>query len=221
MALTDRQTKSVIRLFSKAFVSAADDRERKKILLDFEDTFGRNILGWEQICKEQIEVFSKDAKVMSLYVELINRKDKEDEKSKVYEIRNIQEKDLPFVRELLNAVFDMSLTSFDNQRFQKYLKSGYSYVLCDEGSVLGVVLAYAMPSLSMEAVYIDNFAVAESMQGCGIGRRLFDYLCNAVHESGIWSLRLQTEKTREAYEIYKHWGFEEVDMVQMKKYVLK
>lgn len=54
MALSNRQMKGVINLFAKAFVSAANEKERKKLLIDFEDTFG-NIEGWKSLCREKIE----------------------------------------------------------------------------------------------------------------------------------------------------------------------
>lgn len=57
MALSDRQMEGVICLFAKAFVNAANDGERKKILIDFEDTFGKNIKEWKTLCREKLKQY--------------------------------------------------------------------------------------------------------------------------------------------------------------------
>ncbi len=219
MALTQRQMEGVMSLFVKAFINASNERERKKTVIDFEDTFGRSISDWKRICREQIEQICSDKKIVDAYDTLVNR-NVVSNPGEEYEIRSFVKEDLTAVCELLNASFEMYITPFDEHKFVKYLESGYSFVICAEGSILGVLLAQKIPSLIMDIVYIESFAVAESVRGRGIGKRLFRRLCKQMKADGIWSLRLQTERTREAYEIYKHWGFEEVDMVQMKRYVV-
>ncbi len=219
MALNSRQVEGVIKLFSKAFISAANDNERKKILIDFEDTFGENIKDWKVLCKENIEKLSQETLVIEMFDKLANRK-MDANADKEYEIRKFRKDDIPAVCEILNESLDMCITSLEEHKFAKFLDTEYSFVICENGSILGVILACLIPSVSMDAVYIDNFAIAEFVRGCGVGKKLFVHLCKKLKEEGIWLLRLQTQKTREAYEIYKHWGFEEVDMVQMKRYVI-
>lgn len=122
-----------------------------------------------------------------------------------------------YVERKLNTV---CITPYEEHKFTKFLENEYSFVLCEKGNILGVILSCQIPSVTMDAIYIDSFAVVEYARGCGVGKRLFEHLCNKMKKDGIWLLKLQTQRDREAYEIYKHWEFEEIDMVQMKRYVI-
>lgn len=89
---------------------------------------------------------------------------------------------------------------------------------CNNDEILGVILGYPVPDLSSDAIYIDTFVVAESIRGSGVGKRLLVELSKQNRTDNICVMRLQTEKTREAYQIYKHLGFRESSLVHMEKY---
>lgn len=54
MALTNKQVDGVCSMFARAFVYAKGEAERKKILIDFEDTFSKGIGDWKKMCSEKI-----------------------------------------------------------------------------------------------------------------------------------------------------------------------
>ena len=114
----------------------------------------------------------------------------------------------------------MCITPYEEHKFTKFIENEYSFAICEKGNVMGVLMACQLPSVSMDAIFIDNFAVAEYARGGGAGKKLFKQLCRKMKEDGIRLVKLQTQRDREALEIYKHWGFEEVDMVQMERYII-
>lgn len=66
--------------------------------------------------------------------------------------------------------------------------------------------------------FIDTFAVAECVRGNGIGRKLLKAVAGTYTGASYCKLRLNTERTRPDYKIYKHLGFEESKLVQMECY---
>lgn len=60
------------------------------------------------------------------------------------------------------------------------------------------------------------------MQGYGIGKQLMGHLINVAKKDGIHRIRLHTEKTRKAYDIYHHMGFQDqaVESVYLSRWLL-
>ena len=83
-----------------------------------------------------------------------------------------------------------------------------------------VILAHTQPELVAPFVYINSFAVAKHARGNGIGKALFMQVKKHAHEESIFMLKLQTDPKIEAYEIYKHWGMQESELVMMKGYCI-
>ena len=54
MALTHRQVEGVISLFTTSFINCSNEDERKKMIVNFEDTFGKSIAEWQTKCREAI-----------------------------------------------------------------------------------------------------------------------------------------------------------------------
>jgi hypothetical protein len=111
-------------------------------------------------------MLSNEDHVMGMFDKLADRKSNTE-----YEIRKFQKEDIPDVCRVLNAAFDMGLSSYDERKFAKFIEEDYSFVASEKGSVIGVLLACRMPSASMEAIYIDSFAIAEYVRGCGAGKQ--------------------------------------------------
>ncbi len=212
MALTARQTEAVITLFARAFMASVDETECKKVLIEFEDDFGRSIPKWKELCRNKLH----DEKQLEVYDKLLNRTDID--YSKEYQIRLLEEGDLPQVRELMNKAFEMLLTERDDERLKKFVESRYSVVATLGEEIGGVILAFDMPNCNLNTVYIDTFCVAENIRGLGIGKKMFKEVLKLGKSEGYGKIKLQTDKKIEAYKIYKHLGFAEDDLTHMHMY---
>lgn len=51
MALTSKQIDSVIKIFTSAFIRSESYDERKKLVIEFEDTLGKSMEGWMKLWK--------------------------------------------------------------------------------------------------------------------------------------------------------------------------
>ena len=219
MALTQKQIEGVVNLFVRIFMDCKDKEEQKLLCINFEDTFGKGIGDWKEKCKEQLVKCKAEEDIISQFDEISNRKQNKDTQIE-YSIRLMEENDFEQVRELINKAFDLGLTYFDDNKLKGYLETGYSIVAYRDDEILGVLLAYETPELVMANIYVDTFTVAECVRGCGIGENMINYLQNIAREKEkrVYTLRLHTNKKIEAYQIYNHWGFHEMDRVVMKKY---
>jgi GNAT superfamily N-acetyltransferase len=57
---------------------------------------------------------------------------------------------------------------------------------------------------------IDEFYVLPSHQKQGIGKALFSQTIQHLRKRGAQHIMLVTDPTSATYQIYKHWGFNEV-----------
>lgn len=219
MALTKSQVDSIVDLFSLAFANSSDESVREKAYFEFEDIFGKGIDNWQAICRGKIKQCTLNEAVIEHFDRLAHRHDNKVEDME-YLIREIKESDLAAVIELINNAFSMNLTYFDNDKIKKFMDSGYSFVACNNDEVLGVALGYYIPDLCMDAVYLDTLTVAETIRGRGIGRKLLSHISKCAISNKIYEIKLHTDRTIEAYQIYKHWGFKESKLVLMKAFVL-
>lgn len=217
MALTKAQADSVIRLFILSFASENDNQKRKKLFIEFEDIFGKGIKNWQVICREKLEQGIDNQIIKEHFEKLIYRNEKKSV-SNSYTIRKLEKSDFEEVRMMINSAFDFVLTFYDDYKIEKFMESGYSFVACHNDEILGVILGYLVPDLNLDVIYIDTLVVAESARGSGIGKKLLAQVSKQAQFDKVHILRLQTEKNSDAYQIYKHLGFCETKLVQMKKY---
>lgn len=218
MALTNKQIEGVLNLFVTSFSNETEETERKKLYFGFEDAFGKGIPDWQELCRKLLQGKNVNDKVLGYYDEIVNR-GKNSHEDVVFSIRMFQETDLPQVRELINKNFNMALTCFDDKPFMKFIDSGYSIVAYNGDEIFGVALAYEVPDYNIETIYLDTFVVAEPMRGYGIGKSMFKHIKRlSQSNSGAKKMKLQTDRKIEAYSIYRHWGFEDDDLVHMHCY---
>ena len=140
MALTQNQIKGVVGLFVKSFIYAENEAERKKLYVEFEDTFGRGIKEWEETIRSQIIECAKDKKIIDDFDIIRNRK-KNCNLEEICSIRLLEEGDFEQIIEIINSSFDMLLTHLDNEKLIRFSESGYSVVAYKDDEVLGVLLA--------------------------------------------------------------------------------
>lgn len=218
MALTNKQVEGVCSLFANAFVNAKSEDVRKKHFIDFEDTFSKGISDWKNICEGLIKELTTDVTIIDSYHALSQRK--EIEQKPDCDIRPVVKEDFEQVREIINEAFDLAVTEYNTPGFNVFVESGCSFVACKDDEILGVVLAHVQPELAVPFVYINSFAVAKHVRGNGIGKALFAKVKQYACENHMYMIKLQTDPKIEAYEIYKHWGMQESELVMLKGYCI-
>lgn len=223
MALTGKQAEAVMELFVSTFVNYKDDRDRKRVFNDFKDNLGNGISDWVVKCRDKLIEKAADEEVIQCYDTLTeNRALKTDLENVV--VRKLGKEDLGQVREMVNRTFGLLLTHFEDDKFDQYLSSDYAAVACQGDNILGVILAGEMPDIQTHTIYVDIFAVSENVRGCGVGHKLMGYIketARAKQKNKLHQIKLQTDRNIEAYKVYTHWGFEEVEKyVHMRCYVL-
>lgn len=219
MALTPKQVEGITDMFVASFVNDSNELERKKILIEFEDVFGKSISDWKSICREKIQQRTSDISVIECYDSFINRAEQQDDVD-IYQIRLLEENDLEQVRELINFTFGMGLTFYEDERLKKFIESGYSIVAYNNEEIVGVALAFEMPDYNTKTIYLDTFAVAENMRDCGIGKKMLQYIKSLAKSGRVGKIKLQTDRKIDAYHIYKHWGFQEDELIHMHCYFI-
>lgn len=176
-----------------------------------------SIREWQECCEKVIREKMQNAEVLEQFHALAVRKK---DRTCNYLIRNIEDEDLGAVLELINRNFDMNLTEYDKEDLEPFMQSGYSFVVCREEEVLGVVLGYCVPELTGQSVYIDTLVVGETVRNQGLSSMLLSHVMEIASKKHIHIIKLQTDKEIKAYEIYKHLGFIENKCVPMKRYFI-
>ncbi len=73
------------------------------------------------------------------------------------------------------------------------------------------VVGYLIYSHIYDRLEIDNFFVAESMRGNGIGKKLLSYLLCIAIDNHVVNITLEVRKSNEiARKLYSSFGFREV-----------
>lgn len=90
------------------------------------------------------------------------------------------------------------------------VKQGYAYIAILDGCECGYILAYRKPDMMLgEEIYIELLAVLPEYQRKGIGTKLLDKIKEQAKKEEIKELALRTGCYRDAYEIYKKYGFKD------------
>lgn len=217
MAMTEKQIEGVLSLFVTCFVNESDEVKRKKIYLQFNDNFGGSIGDWTTLAIEKIGLQTDNIDIIDEFNKL-SSKEKEDLSADI-EIRKLCRADFEQIRELIRNEFGTCLSVYDELGLQSFLRSEHSFVACKDSEILGVILAGKMPNISHMRIYIDTFVITASMRGRGIGHKLYKAVINApMGQKNVAEMVLKTEKNREAYQIYKHWGFRDADLIYMSNF---
>ena len=215
MALSNEQVVEAVELFVNNFALEKNEEKRLRLFQCFGDVFGKGITGWKDMAFKIMEERDLDHCIVKEYMDLISQKK---EVTCEYEIREMVESDFPMICEILNYAFDVFLTmDNDADQLRKFI-TGYSFVACNKGDILGVVLACVIPGLHMDTVYVDSLAVAQYARGKGIARKLLKIIQTKAVKNRIYSIKLMTDRQLEAYQMYRHIGFKESKYVLMTKW---
>ena len=143
-------------------------------------------------------------------------------------IRRAREDDIPALVQLLVALFtqeaDFTPAPEKHERALKLLfKEPYSviFVAEDEGKVIGMISCFTFVSSAMgeKATLVEDFVVAESHRGQGIGKALMDAVKAYLKETGQHRITLMTDalNTR-GHKFYEAEGFSRSAMIPWRYY---
>lgn len=218
MALRKVQKEMAITLFAKAFSAVENEEDRKELFIQFSDAYEDSIRDWQR----EVEAQLKNEGVKKNFRRLVNREYKKDIKEFI-SIENLRKEDLEQISYLACKELDMMpwvANEEGPESLLDFIDSGYSYVAKRENIILGFILAYKCPTYGGHySIYIDTFVVNSDAQGKGIGKMLLQKLRENMFRNRVFRVKLMTKKDIQAYKIYKHLGFEEVeDYVHMQRY---
>lgn len=116
--------------------------------------------------------------------------------------RNMQEGDIPAVAAIERTVFSRPWTE---QSFAEALQQDVLFiVVLKENAIVGYCGMYC----SFEEGEITNVAVMPKEQGCGLGRKMMEYLLEQARERGIRRIILEVRISNEnAIHLYESLGF--------------
>ena len=143
-------------------------------------------------------------------------------------IRRAREEDIPALVQLLVALFtqeaDFTPAPEKHERALKLLfRETYSviFVAEDEGKVIGMISCFTFVSSAMgeKATLVEDFVVAESHRGQGIGKALMDGVKAYLKETGQHRITLMTDalNTR-GHKFYEAEGFSPSAMIPWRYY---
>lgn len=110
----------------------------------------------------------------------------------------------------------------DDRTTLERLTNGASFLALKEDAIVGTITAYGpyreaeVPLYRQEGVnHFGQFAVDPSLQGSGLGKRLYQTVEDHCRANSVKTLALDTAETaKHLIDIYQRWGFRVVDRVQ-------
>lgn len=152
------------------------------------------------------------------------RKRAEPERGFTYEIRPVQARDIPDIREIYNYYVTNSVVTFDEKKWtiaqwrekvETLAKLGLPFLVAQSpsGQVLGYALVQPMSSKSAYRFSVENsIYLGHAAAGKGLGRALLEALIDACQQAGIREIvAVVSDKGAEAsVALHEKLGFVEV-----------
>lgn len=131
--------------------------------------------------------------------------------------RSMERADIGELSTLFCAVFGAPPWGQDVTREEgdRYFENCFSlasfrgFVAESGGRIVGLSAGFLKPWRNGMEYYLDEFCVAPSFQGRGIGGRLLSEACAYLAREGISGVMLNTERAYPAYSFYLKNGFSE------------
>lgn len=222
MALSNMQKNLALVSFARTF-AACDEDKRRDYYHEFKLAFGSEIKDFDD---EIHDVFIKENIPEKIVFDWQHIKDieKDSEDNFICEISSLTLSDEDEVVKLLweeISLLPRYVRTEDVGTIKDFAEKGFSFVARKDDEVIGVVLAQREMDYGSYYIFVNAFAVKNSVQGKGVGKKLMNHLLCIARENKIIRIKLGTEKRFKAYDIYRKWGFKEQDpeTVFMTKWV--
>jgi GNAT superfamily N-acetyltransferase len=110
----------------------------------------------------------------------------------------------------------------DDQTTLERLIIGASFLAVKENAIVGTITLYGPYPEAEASLYrqegvshFGQYAVDPDLQGAGLGKRLYQTVEDHCRKNNIKTLALDTcQDAADLIEMYRHWGFKQVDHVQ-------
>lgn len=209
MALSERQSKALLKMFSNSIMNEKIKDRREQLYWEFEDSFKGVILNWEDSVHAALVENKVAGNIISEWQEYQNRSaaGQAIDDIVIGEMRLEDEKAI--VNLLMTEVGCIPVFAefTENGSVNQFKDTGYSFVAKKGEELVGVMMAQKQMDYGSAYLFINNYAVAASFQGKGIGRMLMEHLYALARKEKIHRIQLHTEKKLKAYDIYHHMGF--------------
>ncbi|SFK53473.1 Predicted N-acetyltransferase YhbS [Lachnospiraceae bacterium KH1T2] len=212
MALSNLQKNLALVSFARAF-AACDEEKRRDYYHEFKLAFGSEIKDFDN---EIHDVFIKENIPEKIVFDWQHIKDDErnNEDNFTCEILCLNPSYENEVEKLLWKELRL-IPCFgrieDVGTVKDFAEEGFSFIAKKDDEVIGVILAQKVMEYGFYYIFVNAFAVKNSAQGKGVGKKLMNNLFSIAKENHIMRIDLGTEKRFKAYDIYRKWGFKEQD----------
>ncbi|MDO9069615.1 MAG: GNAT family N-acetyltransferase [Deltaproteobacteria bacterium] len=110
----------------------------------------------------------------------------------------------------------------DDTVTERRLKKGTSFLAIKDGAIVGTISVYGPDKNSAaefyrreDVRYFGQFGVDPALQGTGLGKRLYQTVEDHCRANNVKFLALDTcESAADLIEMYRRWGFKQVDRVK-------
>ena len=134
--------------------------------------------------------------------------------------RSMERADIGACSDLFCKVFSAPPWNEDvsPEEAQRYLENCFSlasfrgFVVESGGRIVGLAAGFLKPWRKGMEFYLDEFCVAPSFQGKGIGSSLLDEIRTRLAEEGVFGAMLNTERAYPAYSFYLKNGFSDAGL---------
>lgn len=211
MALSERQTQALLKMFIKNIVHEESKEEREKLYVEFEDSFKGIFLKWEDTIYSALVDNSVPTYIITEWQQFKNKTASRRERDDIAICDMKLEDERAIVRIIVDEIGCVPYFSEFNETgtVKEFKDTGYSFVAKKGEEIVGVMMAQKQMSYGSNYIFIENFAVVSSFQGMGVGRLLMHHLFKLARKEKIHRINLNTQKKLKAYDIYHHMGFED------------
>ena len=136
------------------------------------------------------------------------------------QFRRMERADIGACSDLFCKVFSAPPWNEDvsPEEAQRYFENCFSlasfrgFVAESGGRIVGLAAGFLKPWRKGMEFYLDEFCVAPSFQGKGIGSSLLDEIRTRLAEEGVFGAMLNTERAYPAYSFYLKNGFSDAGL---------
>ncbi|SFQ08446.1 Acetyltransferase (GNAT) domain-containing protein [Lachnospiraceae bacterium XBB1006] len=213
--MTKKQQELLLRMFAEKFENTAEE-ERKEIYYEFAENFSEHIDGWWATLHSAFIRNGMDEEGLKQWRNLEAGRCSEVQKTaaEIYTICEMTIEDEKQINDILVqelGVVPRFSGMGERGTAKDFAETGFSFVAKKGKAIVGVIFAQKVIEYGQYYILVNDFAITDSEQGNGLGSLMINHLRKLALEDDVHIIRLGTTRTRKAYEIYHHWGFEDQD----------